>query len=95
MEREGTEEGRRREEEATSDEKKSGENYARTRIKMKSSLMNGADNVAPRTLKTRNSNASRNCHGAVIPDYFRETRIRVVGGKNTTIIVRDFFLPVL
>lgn len=92
MAREGTEEGGRREKEAT---KKSGENYARTRIKMKSSLMNGADNVAPRTLKTRNSNASRNCHGAVIPDYFRESRIRAVGGKNAIIIVRDFFLLVL
>lgn len=31
--------------------------------------------------------------GAVIPHYFRETRIRVVGGKNTTIIVRNFFPP--
>lgn len=31
--------------------------------------------------------------GAVIPHYFRETRIRVVEGKNTTIIVRNFFPP--
>lgn len=75
----------------TSDEK-TGKNYSRTCIKMKSSLTNFNDDVTRSSLKTRNSNGSRFPWFRYPRLYFEELELEE---EVTRPLTERFFLPFL